>query len=306
MKRSLVALVVLLAACSGQDPGAGGAGGAGTGGGQAGAGPAGTGPAGGAAGTGEAGGGPAGTTGGGGAGTTGGGGAGTTGGGGAGTTGGGGAGTSGASDGGAAGGGTAGSGTTGAAGRDGGATTDGPAGVDAPKLTECTMPSIDRIQSWNATQGEGDMVPSGGSLLVKEGDHYVAKVMLNGSGWHVLPVYLSNAAGGGMVDLSTSTGFTLTYSTTADLWIQMRPANHWNGGVQWVTKIPSSGGMMVSRFFSLDAASWSYLSQLGGKPSWPYEEARAQVRGFVFVGNATNTVVFAGLRFDGYTPVCRP
>jgi hypothetical protein len=30
------------------------------------------------------------------------------------------------------------------------------------------------------------------------------------------------------------------------------------------------------------------------------------VRGFVIVGNQPNTVVFAGLRFDGYTPVCKP
>jgi hypothetical protein len=185
-------------------------------------------------------------------------------------------------------------------------TPDAPAGTDAAKLQECTTPSIDRIQSWNATQGEGDMVPSGGSLLVKEGDHYVAKVVLNGTGWHVLPVYLSNAGGGGMVDLSTSAGFTLTYRTTADLWIQMRPANHWNGGVQWVTKIPSTGGAMQSRFFSLAADSWAYLSQLGGKPSWPYEEARAQVRGFVFVGNMPNDVTLAGLRFDDYVPACRP
>jgi hypothetical protein len=296
MNRPAVALVLLLAACQAQEPsgkpgGAAGTGGAGASG-AAGAGPAGTS---GAAGMGEAGGGAAGT---GEAGVTGGGGAGSTGAAGTGQAGGGAGSTGAAGTTGAAGGGTA--------GRDAGAPTDGPAGIDAAKLMECTMPSIDRIQSWNATQGEGDMVPSGGSLLVKEGDHYVAKVTLNGNDWHVLPVYLSNAAGGGMVDLSTSTGFTLTYSTTADLWIQMRPANHWNGGVQWVTKIPSSGGMMQSRFFSLDAASWSYLSQLGGKPSWPYEEARSQVRGFVIVGNQPNTVVFAGLRFDGYVPVCRP
>jgi hypothetical protein len=301
MNRSSVALVVLLAACSAQGPSGGGA--AGTGGGQAGMGPAGAGPAGaGPAGAGAGGGGAGATGNGGSTGTSG---AGTSGAAGAAGTGqaGGGAGNAASPDGGAAGK----AGASGAAGSsDGGVVTDGPAGLDAAKLQECTMPSIDRIQSWNATMGEGDMVPSGGSLLVKEGDHYVAKVTLNGNDWHVLPVYLSNAAGGGMVDLSTSTGFTLTYSTTADLWIQMRPANHWNGGVQWVTKIPSSGGVMQSRFFSLDTASWSYLSQLGGKPSWPYEEARAQVRGFVIVGNQPNTVVFAGLRFDGYVPACRP
>jgi hypothetical protein len=216
--------------------------------------------------------------------------------------------------------GTAGGTVTGSAGASGGATPDGgaadlrdaPAGVDAPAtadaapLQACAMPSIDHLQSWTATQGEGDMMPSGGSLLVKEGDHYVGKVTLIGTGWHVLPVYLTNAPGGGMVDLSQSSGFTLTYSSTADLWIQMRPVAHWNGGVQWVTKIPSTAGVQQSHFFSLDGASWTFLQSLGGMPSWPYEEARAQVRGFVFVGNMPNTVVFVGLRFDGYVPTCRP
>jgi hypothetical protein len=180
-----------------------------------------------------------------------------------------------------------------------------PPPTDAGKLQECTAPSIDRLTSWNATMGEGDMTPSGGSLLVKEGDHYVAKVTLIGTGWHVLPVYLTNTGGGGMVDLTSSAGFTLTYNTTADLWIQMRPANHWDGGVQWVTKVPSTGGVLQSRYFSLAADSWSFLSQLGGMPSWPYGEARAQVRAFVFVGNMPNTVELTGLRFDNYVPACR-
>jgi len=183
---------------------------------------------------------------------------------------------------------------------------DAPPAEDAAKLQACTMPSIDHLQAWTATQGEGDMVPSGGSLLVAEDDHYVAKVVLNGTDWHVLPVYLTNAPGGGMVDLSSSSAFTLTYSSTADLWIQMRPVDHWSGGTQWVTRIPSTNGARESHVFSLAPSAWSYLQALGPMPTWSYESARAQVRGFVFVGNKPNVVVFAGLRFEGYVPACRP
>src|SRR5882724_8173601 len=69
-------------------------------------------------------------------------------------------------------------------GASGGAGTAGAppdASGDAAHPQECTMPSIDHLQSWLASQGEGDMSPSGGSLLVAEGDHDVAKVTLNGA-----------------------------------------------------------------------------------------------------------------------------
>lgn len=177
--------------------------------------------------------------------------------------------------------------------------------LDAGNLQACMKPSIDHLQSWSVVQGS--TTPAGGSLLVKEDDHYVAKVVLHGTSWHALLLPLANVVYDTiMVDLSTSTGFTLTYSATADLWIQMRPANHPHGAVHWVTKIPSTGGVLQSRFFSLAAESWSNLPAISGIPPWPYVETRAQARGFVFVGNKPNDVVFAGLRFDNYVPACRP
>jgi hypothetical protein len=171
----------------------------------------------------------------------------------------------------------------------------------APALQECPKPSIDRITAWNAT-GEGTTRPMSGSLLVKEGDHYVAKQEFVGGGWHVLEVFIANAYGAS-ADLTNSATFTLTYSSTADLWVQMRPSNHYSGGAQWVTKIPSTGGQVMKQTFSLDPASWTSIAL--GKPSWPYADARKAACGFVFVGDKPNVIAFYGLRIDGYVPMCR-
>ena len=179
---------------------------------------------------------------------------------------------------------------------DGGASADGP-----PKLEECPNPSIDRITAWNAT-GEGTTKPMGGSLLVKEGDHYVAKQEFVGGGWHVLEVFIGNTFEF-MVDLSKSTGFTLTYSSTADLWLQLRPAFHYDGGAQWVTKIPSTGGQLQTRTFSFDPAQWVTIDL--GKPGWTYAMALKAARGFLFVGDKPNLIAFYSLRIYGYVPMCR-
>ena len=180
--------------------------------------------------------------------------------------------------------------------------TDVAATTDAEdRLMECPKPSIDRITAWNAT-GEGTTKPMSGSLLVKEGDHYVAKQEFVGGGWHVLEVFIGNTFEFS-VDLSKSTGFTLTYSSTNDLWLQLRPAFHYDGGAQWVTKIPSTGGQMMKQTFSFDPSKWVTIDL--GKPSWTYDMARKAARGFLFVGDKPNMIAFYGLRIDGYVPMCR-
>jgi len=173
--------------------------------------------------------------------------------------------------------------------------------VAGAALMECPKPSIDRITAWNAT-GEGTTKPMSGSLLVKEGDHYVAKQEFVGGGWHVLEVFVANAYGSS-ADLTNDASFTLTYSSTNDLWLQMRAANHYSGGAQWVTKIPSTGGQMMKQTFSLDASQWTTIEL--GKPSWTYEEARKAACGFVFVGDKPNLISFWGLRFEKYVPMCK-
>jgi len=174
-----------------------------------------------------------------------------------------------------------------------------------PPITECPgKPSVDRIQQWTTSApGEGTTIPPSGNLVVAEGDHFVAKVqfIINNGAYCVCPVYLNNAFGQ-KADLSTSTGFLLTYSSTADMSVQARPVSHWSGGDQWATLIPSTGGVKKSVFFSFEPSKWKSIF---GTPTWTFASTLKEVLGFVFVGNKANVITIYGLRFDGFTPTCR-
>jgi hypothetical protein len=209
--------------------------------------------------------------------------------------------------------GAAGSGVAGGSSGAGGSAVDGgrggaapEGGVDAavgdasfPPIMECAKPSVDRLEQWEAS-GEGTTVPATGNTLVKDGNRYVSKVQFVNMEWHVIPVYLGNTFNA-QADLSASSGFLLTYSSTSDMYVQVRPASHWDGGNQYATKIPSTGGVTKSQFFSFDPANWKSIFS---DPGYPYATALKEARAFVFVGQFPNTVVFSGLRVDGYVPPC--
>jgi hypothetical protein len=175
---------------------------------------------------------------------------------------------------------------------------------------ECATPSIDRLQQWLAS-GEGTTVPATGSILVPaRGGHgderaarYSAEVTFVGTEWHVVVVWLANEFDA-QVDLSRSAGFRLTYSATDDLYVQLRPASHWSGGAQWATRVPSTHGRTVTRFFSLRPQAWTAVPELG-VPAHPFATAISEARGLVFVGKTPNELTFRGLRFPRYTPPCR-
>lgn len=166
---------------------------------------------------------------------------------------------------------------------------------------ECATPSIDRYQQWLAS-GEGTTVPATGSLLVPGGHGYAAKVAFLNAEWHVAVLWLGNKFDA-QADLSKSRGFWLTYSATDDLYVQLRPASHWSGGDKWLTRVPSTGGKTVRRFFSFAPSQWTWLPELG-QPSYTFASALTEARGLVFVGKTPNTIDFTGLRVDGYVPPC--
>ncbi|GLZ35236.1 hypothetical protein Lesp02_74230 [Lentzea sp. NBRC 105346] len=166
---------------------------------------------------------------------------------------------------------------------------------------ECDTPSIDRLQQWLAS-GEGTTVPATGSLLVREGPKYAAKVTFLNAEWHVVVVWLGNKFEA-QADLSKSRGFWMTYSATDDLYVQLRPASHWSGGNKWLTKVPSTGGKIVHRWFSFAPDKWTTLPELG-KPDYSLASALTEARGLVFVGKTANRIEFRGLRIDGYRPPC--
>ncbi|RYZ59222.1 MAG: hypothetical protein EOP07_04665 [Proteobacteria bacterium] len=173
---------------------------------------------------------------------------------------------------------------------------------NVPTVEECTSKlSVGRIYQWIATS-EGQMIPSSGTIVVKENGKNVAKVKFIGNEWHVLPTWLKNTYEA-EVDLSASKGFTLTYSATADLYLQLRPSFAWSGGDKYLVKIPSTAGVSKSLTVDFKEASWTTLDSLG-KPAYPLAMAVKQARGFVFVGNVPNEFAVTGLAIDGYSPPC--
>lgn len=166
---------------------------------------------------------------------------------------------------------------------------------------ECSTPSIDRYQQWLAS-GEGATVPATGSLLVRDGHRYTAKVDFVGAEWHVAVLWLGNQFEA-QADLSHSAGFWLTYRASDDLYVQLRPASHWSGGDKWLTLVPSTRGKLVTKFFSFKPGAWTSLPELG-TPAYSFAAALTEARGLVFVGKTPNRLEFRGLRVDGYTPPC--
>jgi hypothetical protein len=167
---------------------------------------------------------------------------------------------------------------------------------------ECATPSIDRLQQWIAS-GEGATEPATGSILRPKGRHdHTAKIKFLADDWAVMVVWLGNEFEA-QADLTDSRGFWLTYRATSDLHVQLRPAEFWSGGDKWVTRIPSTGGKLVKRFFGFQPENWTHLPALG-KPSYPLADALDDARGLVFVGNTKNDLEFQGLKVDGYRPPC--
>ncbi|HEX2871677.1 MAG TPA: hypothetical protein VHP33_10480 [Polyangiaceae bacterium] len=209
--------------------------------------------------------------------------------------------TAGSSSGGAATAGTAQGGQAGQAAAGTGGLAGAGGGGDLPPLEECTSkPSVDRLTSWSATN-EGTMVPSSGSILVKEGADYVGKVEFIGAEWHVVPVLIANQFDV-TADLSKASGITITYSATSELHVQLRSKSHWSGGDQYATTLPSTSGQKQTKFFSFAEANWKSLF---GAPVLSFADTLKEGMGLVFVGNSANTLVFYGLRIDGYSPPCQ-
>jgi hypothetical protein len=172
-------------------------------------------------------------------------------------------------------------------------------------LMECSQPSIDRITGFHST-GEGTTVPmkEDGTLLVKEGDHYVAKEKFLQNEWHVLEIVITKGIETKPpADLSKSSGITLTYNTTADLYFQMRSQSHWNGGAHWTTPVPSSKGQTVTKFFPFGAANWKAAPGLEAADQ-SYDSTIKEVVGLMLIGQSPNDITISGMRIDGYVPPC--
>jgi hypothetical protein len=189
-------------------------------------------------------------------------------------------------------------GTGGSAGTDASASDTG--APDAPAVT-CAKANLDGFTSWLATN-EGKMIPSSGSILVRDGAGWVGNVEFVGAEWHVLEILVGNTFNT-QRDFSMSKGFTLTYAATTDIYIQARPANAYSGGAKHVIKLPSTNGAKTTTFFSFAPDAWTTIGELG-RPNYPLGDALKQLRAFVVVGKTPNKISFYGLTVDGYRPTC--
>ena len=183
--------------------------------------------------------------------------------------------------------------------------TGGDAGGFVPgPITECTGPSIDRLQQWlghNALEGVAPL--SDTSILVSEAGHYVAKAKFTGADWSEIVVRINNAEGVG-VNLSQSSGFTVKYSATADLWFEFRGTVKLHGGDQYGAKLPATGGAIVSKFISFDPANWAQVPGLD-QSLHAFADVLKTASIFDVVGHSANTVAFYSLRFDKFQPPCK-
>ncbi len=174
--------------------------------------------------------------------------------------------------------------------------------VNASPLEECAGGSIDHLQKW---LGHAHLIGSGddASILVQEKGRSVARARFDGVDWSEVVVLLGNAADAS-IDLRKSTGFTIRYSATADLWIEFRGTVKLHGGDQYGVKLPSTGGVATSKFISFQESAWGAVPGLDA-PKHAFADVLATANMFDIVGHSPNTVALYGLRFDKYTPACR-
>jgi hypothetical protein len=171
-----------------------------------------------------------------------------------------------------------------------------------PPLAACAKPSVDHLTQFLAWSGT-TTPPTGSNAISKDGNKTVGKISFkNCTGWCQLVVPINNSLGA-QVDLSKSAGFLITYSSTADINMQMRPASRYDGGDKWLAFLPSTGGQMKELFYPFLPEAWYWLNRLG-KPTYPFTTAVKDVRSFVFVSQVPNELTFYGFRIDGHDPAC--
>jgi hypothetical protein len=137
-------------------------------------------------------------------------------------------------------------------------------------------------------------------VLLDDSGETLASFSFTGSGWGVVAVWLFNTWGDS-VDLTSSAGFSVTYSSTAEFFIAMRPAHDWSGGHHYRAAFPATGGETQTVSVSFDAENWE-------QPDWAeameYAPDLADVQGFTITTFDPGNFEFHGLRIDGHSPPC--
>jgi hypothetical protein len=102
-------------------------------------------------------------------------------------------------------------------------------------------------------------------------------------------------------DLRTSAGFTVTYSSTAEMFIQLRGTVQRDGGNQYHAVLPATAGAMMKRSVRFVRDDWTF--RLGATTQMFTDVLRTAVL-FNFISMPANDVTIYDIRFDNYVPAC--
>jgi hypothetical protein len=176
----------------------------------------------------------------------------------------------------------------------------------------CKEPSVSRLTVWDVEVSKDGSTLSidGDSSLSVRGGKRVAHVVFDLKGpqsYGTINVPLRNhredathKSADLSVDLARSHGVTLSYASTADLFLQIRHGARSHGGHHYRAKLPATGGSLRSE--RLRFADFA-------QPDWVKEDDRypldlRDVFSFTVAALQSADVTVASLVADGYTPPC--
>jgi hypothetical protein len=176
----------------------------------------------------------------------------------------------------------------------------------------CREPSVSRLTVWDvevSKDGSTLSIDGDSSLVVRAGKR-VAHVVFDLKGptsYGTINVPLRNQREDAThksadlsVDIGRARNVTLSYASTADLFLQLRHGARSHGGHHYRAKLPSTGGSL--RFERLEFADFA-------QPDWVKDDERypldlRDVFSFTVAALQSADVTVASLTVDGYTPAC--
>jgi hypothetical protein len=176
----------------------------------------------------------------------------------------------------------------------------------------CKEPAVSRFTVWDVevSKDGSTLALDAGSPFALRGDQRVTHVVFDLKGpasYGTINVPLRNhredatyKTSEHSVDLGRARAVTVSYASTADLFLQIRHGARAHGGHHYRAKLPTTNGLLRSeRLFFVDFA----------QPDWVSENDRyaldlSDVFSFTVAALQSADVTIASLVADGYTPAC--
>ena len=177
---------------------------------------------------------------------------------------------------------------------------------------ECKEPSVSRLEVWDVevSKDGSSLSTEGGSALTRRGDGVVAHVSFALAGpksYGTINVPLRNHREDPThrptdlsVDLSRSRAVTVTYASTANLFLQLRHGARAHGGHHYRARLPATRGeLRAEKPFFADFAQPDWV-----EPNDRYPLDLRDVFSFTIAALESADVTVASFAVDGFTPTC--